>query len=226
MSKIVYCGLESSGKTLKLAQIITNLAKRNEKWLVKYGFVRKIYTNLKLNPTFLEKYQDIIVEWQDVKDVINKTGCDIIWDEISSDFSALKKEPLPKTVNRWLRQGAKQGVHIYATAQEFHDIHLDFRRRVKRAYTLRKMLGSKRGGENLPKIKFIWGVCMLRELKLDPYSELVPEYIGGLPSFLLISKKLCNVFDTHQLILASEELPLEHRERHCPVCGYTKIWHT
>jgi hypothetical protein len=217
--KVVYTGLESQGKTLFLAQKLQELLKRNINWKKKYGFLRPIYTNLKLGVAYSAKYSEYLRYWKSVKEIIEVTGADIIWDEISTDFSALKKEPLPKAINRWLRQGAKQGVSIYATAQEYHDIHNDFRRRVFEAYKIHKIIGSERGGENLPKVGLIWGICYKRSLEINPYNELMPvEY--GMPDPLFISRELCEVFDTHQLIKESIEQPtLEHIEQYCPVKG-------
>ena len=226
--KIIYTGLESSGKTLLLAKKAKELLARNVRWQNKYGFKRLLYTNIKFSEDFTQKYKDYIRYFNQYKDLITLSGCDILWDEISSDFSALKKEPLPRSINRWLRQGAKRGVHIYATAQEFHDVHLDFRRRVKNAYFVVKLAGSGRGGDNLPPVHRIWGICLVRELKIHPYNELQPEYIGifgGISSVFLIDKADCNVFDTHQFIAESEEIPLEHTERKCPTCNKTFVYH-
>lgn len=227
--KTVYTGLESSGKSLALAKKVISLIKRNKKWEKKYGFRRLVRSNLIFSEKFAEKYKDYIVYWKDMKEIIKETGCDIIWDEISSDFSALKKEPLPRETNRWLRQGAKQGVHIYATAQEFHDIHLDFRRRVKVCHSLKKILGSPRGGKNLPKVKRIWGLCLSWELKIHPYNELEPQKQSIIPELLFITRELCEVFNTHQVIENSEERPFEHIERKCEKygkgCNYKKIIH-
>jgi hypothetical protein len=225
MSKIAYCGMESQGKSLLLGDRTRKLLKRNKKYFKKYGFKRLLRSNLKLSNDLSEYYKDFIVYWDDVSEIIGKTGCDIIWDEISTDLSAQKREPLPPEINKWLRQGAKQGVHIYATAQEFHDIHLDFRRRVAEAYIVRKLLGSERGGENLPTVKWIWGICMYRKLKINPYNELEPEYRDVIPRFFWIDKDRCSVFDTHQVILTSEEIPLQHIERKCLKCGLKKTIH-
>ena len=222
--KLVYTGIESSGKSLLLAKRVQDLIWRNRKWHKKYGFVRKLWSNLKFSDEFYELNKAYIEYWYDYKDLLTKTGMDVIWDEISSDFSALKKEPLPKKVNRWLRQGAKQGVHIYSTAQELHDLHLDFRRRTFEAYEVKKAFGSRRGGDNLPPVKRIWGVCVTRQLKIRPYNELKPEYLGLLPGFFFISKKDCLLFDTHQIIAESIEPALEHYERFCldPSCRFHK----
>lgn len=224
--KLVYTGLEGQGKTLLMAKRILEVLDRNEKWEKKYGFIRPVYLNIKLSHEIEKKYKKFIFYWSDVREIIGKTGCDIFHDEISSHFSALKKEPLPLKVNRWLRQGSKQGVEYYATAQEFHDIALDFRRRVQTCYYITKLVGSDRGGENKPPIKTIWGICNVKEVKIHPYNELQPEFIfHSFFPFLLFGKSLCHIFDTHQVIEQSEELPLEHRERECKDCGVKYISH-
>ena len=223
--KIIYTGLESSGKTLFLAEKLMELLKRNIRWYKKYGWLRPIYTNLRLTEKYLAKYREFITYWDNVNDIIGVSGCDILWDELSSDFSALKKEPLSKQVNRWLRQGAKQGVHIYATAQEYHDVHLDCRRRFQEAWKCHKLFGSPRGGEHLPPVKHLWGFCWKRRLCISPYNELLPVEMG-FPDFIWIGKDVCSVFDTYQIIKDSLEAPpLEHIVRSCPVCGIRKTFH-
>ena len=227
--KVVYTGLESSGKTLCIANKVIELITRNKIWFKKFGFRRLIYSNLKFSDEFEEENKEYIRYWQDVKELLELSGVDIIHDEISSYYSALKREPLPIKVNQWLRQGAKQGVHIYGTAQEFHDIHLDFRRRVFKAYKASKLIGSPRGGENLPPVKTIWGVVRFREIKIHPYNELMPEFEFSIPPFdcLFFGKKLCSIFNTYQILSCEEALPLEHIERICskPGCNFKRITH-
>lgn len=223
--KIVYTGLESAGKSLAIADIFLQLLVRNQYWKKKYGFTRRIFSNLRLHPQLYERFKEFIVYFDDYQVLLNETGIDVIWDEISSDLSALKKEPLPRVVNRWLRQGAKQGVCIYATAQEFHDIHLDFRRRVMICYHVKKILGSSRGGDNMPPVRLIWGLCLAWQLCINPYNELRPERLSVWPKWIFFGKGLCQVFDTHQVIKGADELPFEHVEKVCNTCGYKKILH-
>jgi hypothetical protein len=225
--KIIYTGLESAGKSLLLAKVAKRLLKRNKKWRKKYGFLRPIYTNLLFSDDFIKGNEEYIKNWLDVREILELSGCDILWDEISSDFSALKKEPLSRKINRWLRQGAKQGVHIYATAQEFHDLHLDMRRRVSNCYNIKKIIGSSRGGENMPPVNKIWGLCTVTDIEIHPYNELEPKSKSIIPSFLIINKDLCSVFNTHQIIQASEEPLLEHVERKCERadCDFKRIIH-
>lgn len=227
MSKIAYCGMESQGKSLLLGSKAVQLLKRNVKYFEKGKTKNKrlVKSNLRFSKKIENQFKDYISYWDDMSQIVGKTGCDIIWDEISTDLSAQKKEPLPPEINKWLRQGAKQGVHIYATAQEFHDIHLDFRRRIAEAYLVNKLFGSRRGGENLPPVKFIWGVCMIREFNITPYNELEPSFKTLIPRFFIIDKERCNLFDTHQVILSSDEIPLQHITRICNTCGYKKVTH-
>ena len=215
MSKIVYTGLESAGKSLILADTAISVLKRNYKWKKKYGFTRILLSNLKFCEDVEIKYKGFIKYWTDVRQIQGKIGIDIIWDEISTDLSAQKREPLPRKLNQWFRQGAKQGVHIYATAQEFHDIHLDFRRRVAQSYQIQKVLGSGRGGKALPDVKIIWGLCIKRQLDIHPYNELEPRFSDILPSPFFITRSGCSIFDTQQTIVASEEVPYEHIEYRC-----------
>jgi hypothetical protein len=228
--KMGFVGLESSGKSLSLALKALQLLKRNKKWRDKHGFTRKVYSNLKFSKEIEKEYKDFIAYWSDPKEVVYLIGVDIIWDEISAHFSALKQSPLPISINVWLRQGAKQGTDIYFTAQEFHDVHNDFRRRCQIIYEMRKIIGSDRGGKNLPPVKFIWGLCSIRLLIINPYNELNKQYLGLwffiFPAFLLIRKKYCQIFDTHQIIKRGEEQPLEHTERICPDCGYVEVYHS
>lgn len=223
--KVIYTGLESQGKTLLLAQKSEELINRNKKWHKKYGFTRKLYSNIIFSNGFYSSNKDYIEYFTDYRELLEYNGIDVIWDEISTHFSALKKEPLPRRVNVWLRQGAKQGVDIYATAQEFHDVHLDFRRRCVECLNIKKIIGSRRSGKNLPPVKHIWGLCLSNEIKIHPYNELAPEKLGIIPGFIFITRSLCEIFDTSQIIKPSEELPYEHIERSCPTCGYKKVIH-
>lgn len=216
--KQVITGLESSGKSLWLARKAMSLLKRNKKWQKKYGFTRPIYSNMRWDKKFKKGNEDFLKFFEDKKEVIGTQGVDIIWDELSTSFPATKREPLELSTNKWLRQGAKQGVHIFGSAQEFHDIHVDFRRRTKVCYNISKMIGSRRGGKNLPKVKFIWGLCFIWNIQIHPYNELQPERNSLIPSLLVIDRDKCEIFDTHQVIEADEEKPIEHITKKCPVC--------
>jgi len=52
MSKIIYTGIESSGKSLRMAIEIPKVVKRNAEWYKETGIVRPIYSNLKFTIDF------------------------------------------------------------------------------------------------------------------------------------------------------------------------------
>jgi len=222
--KIVYTGLESSGKSLVGAINMHQDLQRNKYWAKKYGIKRYLYTNMKVSEEVKRQFPNQIKYFYDVKEIVNKVGIDIYHDEIASDFSALKNEPLPKDVNVWLRQGAKQGVIYNAFAQEFHDVHLDWRRRCSVAYLVSKVIGSSRGGKNLPPVDTIWGLCSIRKLDINPYNELEPKYIG-FPRFIFINRKVCSFFDTYQFLEYKDRRELEHVVEECKECGYKRTKH-
>ena len=223
--KVVYCGLEGSGKSLILADDCKKLLKRNKRWYKKavtqylnngmQGEVperRQLYSNLKFSDEIEEKYFGYIAYWTQLREVIRRTGVDVIWDEINTDLDANKIQQLPRRVKNWLKQGQKQGVHLYATAQEFHDIHVNMRRRIHEAYYMKKIAGTRRSGKNLPPTRMILGMCLKRRIKF-PYNELEPQFTGF--SLFSIRGKKTRIFNTNQLIEMSEEVPYEHIEIGC-----------
>lgn len=77
--KIVYSGLEGSGKSLKLAMVARKLVSRNEKWFKISGKVRGIASNLKFSDMFVEfaKSKGIpIYYWKDLDELITLEDCD------------------------------------------------------------------------------------------------------------------------------------------------------
>ncbi len=225
--KKVYTGRESSGKSLAMANEIIRVTKRNNKWRKKYGIHRPIFTNMGLSREFKDEFPNQRIQYyHDIKRIIKKEvkGIDIFHDEISSDFSAEKRASLSRDESRWMRQCAKSGIHIYSTAQEFHDIHVQFRRLVWEAWRCSKLFGSPRPGPNLPDVNLIWGVIGLRNTVISPYNELEPEY-KGLPRFVFIRKRVTDIFDTNEFVPKVDKFEVEHLEDKCSTCGKKVVRH-
>lgn len=226
--KVVYTGLESQGKSLALARDALKMARHCQYLKEKYGIHRLLFSNLIFSDDFYNEYKDFIRYFSNIDEIVNEVGCFVIIDELSLYFSSLKNEPLPENVNRWLRQGAKQGVFIRGSAQEFHDLHVQFRRRVFSAYHCVKLVGSPRPAVNTPNSsRSVWGLIRLRPLVINPYDELNPRYHFSLPPFdcIRITKQLTGIFNTSQVIGDVPPLPFKHIERSCPTCNYKKIYH-
>lgn len=228
--KVIYSGLESSGKSLMLARKAEALLYRNAKWHEKSGVARPIYSNMAFSANFLERAEIAgipIRHWENLEEVVGLNGIDLIIDEIGTYFDARTWTDLSLTTRRWIQQAAKLGVEIYGAAQDFAQVDISFRRLVNELWYIKKLIGSRRPSNTRPPVKTIWGVCMLRELDPRDYREADNEFKSAafLPSFFLIRRHDCEIFDTTQLIKKGRLPPLLHETRICPDCGFEKISH-
>jgi len=222
--KIVYTGLESAGKSLKLAMKVADLVDRNAKWYKKSGMHRAIWSNLKFNEEFEHHCANMgvpIMYWSNLDDLIQLKDVDIIIDEIGTYFDSRLWSDLSLDVRRWIAQGAKSGIEIYGSAQDFAQVDKAFRRLVNHVYEISKLCGSRRPSATRPPVKKIWGVCLSYELDPRAYDEDDKRYLSPIPDWFFISKKYTGIFDTTQRIAESKPQLLKHIERHCGKAGCT-----
>jgi len=232
--KVIYSGLESSGKSLRLAMLATELVYRNAKWNEKTGNKRPIVSNLRFSQDFYqyatEEMGVPIIYWENLDDIIKMSNCDILIDEVANYFDSRMWQDLSLDCRRWLTQGAKSGIEIYGTAQDFAQVDKAFRRLVNHLYHIRKIVGSRRPSATKPPVKTIWGVCLMTELDPQRYDEekskFAPISVFDFQLFY-IEKQYCEVFDTTQKIERSRATPLRHIERECeePNCTFHKTIH-
>jgi len=235
--KIIYSGLESSGKSLRLAEVVSDLVHRNSKWAYVTGTQRPIVSNLRFSRAF-EEYADSlnvpIFYWTDLDQLIKYDNADIVIDEVGTYFDARLWSDLSLDVRRWLTQGAKSGIEIYGTAQDFAQIDLAFRRLVNHLYHITKLVGSRRPSATKPPVKRIWGVCMMNELDPREYKEDQKSMarMSIIPSFFMIERKYCEMFDTRFFLEKSKPMPYRHIERFCEYaddpehdCDFHKVNH-
>lgn len=230
MSKIIYSGLESSGKSLKLAMVVCDLVHRNKKIFEKFGLRRPIWSNLEFSPEFREYCEQNNVPlmiWKNLNDLILISEADVVIDEVGNYFDSRMWQDLSLDVRRWLTQGAKCGIEIYGSAQDFAQVDKSFRRLCDTLYEIKKLIGSPRPSSTRPPVKRIWGICMMRQLNPVAYNEDKKKFENGaiIPSFFTIQKRYCEIFDTKQKIVRSLPAPLIHEERSCPTCGLKKCFH-
>lgn len=225
--KIIYSGLESSGKSLKLAMKASDLVHRNAKWKEIAGISRPIVSNLRFGKEFVD-YADergISIEyWTDLDDLIKMRNCDVLIDEVGTYFDSRLWADLSLDSRRWLAQAAKLGVEIYGTAQDFAQVDKSFRRLVNQLFLVRKVVGSGRPSATKPPIKRIWGVCAMTELDPQGYDEEKKLSKGGfIPHMFTIQRKYCEIFDTTQEVAMSAYPPLRKIVRTCPEDGFVKV---
>jgi len=233
--KVIFSGLESSGKSLRLAMEVGDIARRNFKWLKKSGVARPLASNLRFSPAFEEYYtQELglppIIYWENIDELTKLSHCDVIIDEVGNYFDSRLWADLSLDTRRWLSQGAKAGIEIYGSAQDFAQVDKAFRRLVNHLFYIRKLVGSPRPSATRPPVTRIWGVCMITELDPMGYDEDKKKMKSGglqIPSFFWIDKVFCDMFDTTQIIAKSRTAPLKHLEYSCedPLCTFHKVAH-
>jgi len=231
MSIIIYTGLPGSGKTVKLAKKASDLLWRNFRWYQKTGIKRRILTNIELNPEVLALYPPGFVEtWQEPEELVKFRHVDILWDEIATHLDSTQWQNVPLELKRWLQQHRKFGIDLFCTTQDFGMVDISVRRLTSELYKLTKIFGSLDISATRPKIKRVFGLVLCREL--DPLAYK-PESVDKQKranfwfSFVWISKKIVNFFDTTQEIKAGGFPKLKHIERECADldCKYHKVIH-
>jgi len=229
MAKIIYAGLEDSGKSLKLAEVSGKIVERNADWLKVTGIPRPLVSNIEYEQWFLNFARERgipIYYWKDLEDLPRLKDCDVIIDEVGAYFDSRTFKDLPLEVRLWLAQASKLGVDIYGSAQDFAQVDLSFRRLTTELYQITKLIGSPRPTRTRPPVKRIWGICMMRELDPVGYDEAKKRFSSEtfLPSFFTIKAEHCSIFDTTKRIAKSKPPPYKHVERHCedPNCKFDK----
>jgi len=230
--KVIYSGLESSGKSLKLAMQVVELVHRNAKWLKRSGIARPIFSNLQFTEEFRRYAEGKGIElqyWHNVHELVDLANCDVIIDEVANYFDARMWQDLTLDARMWLSMGAKMGIEIYGSAQDFAQVDKAFRRLVNELYHISKLIGSRRPSPTKPPVTRIWGVCLIRELDPMAYDEEKSKFQKQsiLPNWFYIKREYCEIFDTTQKIQRSKPMPFRHIARNCEEqnCGFHKVSH-
>jgi len=239
--KVIYSGLESSGKSLRLAMLCVDLVKRNAKWAKITANPRPIYSNMQFSDEFTQYARDMgitLAYWKNLDDLVKLEEADIICDEVGNYFDSRGWENLSLDCRRWLTQGAKTGIEFYGGAQDFSQVDIAFRRLVMDGdlKLIRKICGSRRPAKTKPPVKFIWGICIMWGMDAQAYDEKNKSFSSGwIPSSIFfIRKKYCSIFNTNQKLLLSEAPLFRHKTRFCEkhpdkggdgTCTFCKVLH-
>jgi len=216
-------GQPGQGKSLYTARLAKKLCARNYKWYLKTGTIRKVASNVKFAPHFEEKYKDFLMYWSDVNELITLRDVDVLWDEIATELDARNYANLSNDLKRWLSQYRKRGVDVYANTQDFSMVDARCRLMITKVRTIRKLIGSRDPSATKPNPKYIWGLCVLLNVKNWRETEAEKKKYDWLSfSPFLIEKSDIELYDTRQDIAQSPYPPLKKVVRVCPEDGYTR----
>lgn len=215
--KVVYTGIESSGKSLMLARKAVEIVYRNSKWYKQTGIVRPIRSNMTFSNSFHNLAESLnvpIYYYRNLDEIIYEQECDVFIDEILKYFDARNWANLTIDAKHWLTQGAKTGVHVYGSAQDFSQVEKSFRILCNQVYVVTKIIGSRRPMKTSPPVKRVWGVCFIRAVDPKTFKgDSVNMETIGLPSLFLIRKSDTEIFDTNAKVIPTDLPPLKKRRR-------------
>jgi len=210
--KIVWTGKESQGKSLMLSKKADEVMRRNAKWIRMGLPPRTMVFNQPMSREFQLEITRRGIGYKEIKnqnEFLFLEQIDLFLDEIIKYFPARGSEPLTQEQMHFLSQGAKSGIQIYGASQDFSQVHKQFRLLTNQVFVVRKIIGSSRPMKTAPPVKYIWGLCYSREVKLESFKgDSVTMETIGFPSPFLIDRIDCERFDTEYKIPQSA-LPLK-----------------
>jgi len=224
MSKLIWTGLEDSGKSLEVARMAAHIMYRNAKWNKTSKEKRAIVYNMPFSKKFLDECARLGVptrKWKDLEELIDLKGVDLFVDEIGTYFDSRTFANLPLDIRLWLAQASKLGVDMFGAAQDFAQVDISFRRLTTHLYLVTKLMGSMRPHPTRPPVKRIWGVYTVREMDPRTYDTgtNAEENAQGWPWPHFIYREHCDLYDTTMRIAKSAPPPFKHIARRCEVEG-------
>jgi len=228
-------GAPGQGKSLYTARTALRILKRNQRWEEQGNPRRQIWSNLKFSEDFEKEFDGYISYWSDSSQLVKLRDCDIIWDEIATELDARNWPNLSIEMKRFLSQYRKRGIDIYANTQDFSMIDQRARLMISNVRTLSKIIGSRDLSTTKPVPKYIWGICMIRDVQNFRETDPEKKKYDLIPSFILISRDLVSIYDTRQDIALGKPPPLRHEIRFCEHhkdvggdgdCDFCKVFHS
>jgi len=228
--KIIYTGIESSGKSLLLSRQAEKVRLRNIRWFKITGLKR----TMAFNSPMSEEFKNLIInsninylEFKNLDEIIYLEEADIFIDEVIKFFPASGSNSLSNEQLHFITQGAKSGIHLWGASQDFSQVHKQFRLLVNEVYIITKIIGSRRPMKTSPPVKTVWGICTKRKVSPQSFkgdSASMNEIEGGL-SIFFITKKDISRFDTSYKIPISK-LPVKKIRKQIEYCdedGFKRV---
>lgn len=228
--KIIYTGIESSGKSLLLSKQAEKVRQRNIKWFKITGLKRTMAFNSPMSEKFKKQIIDSNInylEFKNLDEILYLEEADIFIDEVIKFFPASGSSSLSNEQLHFITQGAKSGIHLWGASQDFSQVHKQFRLLVNEVYIIKKIIGSRRPMKTAPPVTSIWGICTKQKVSPTSFkgdSTSMDEVEGGL-SLFFIRKEDVERFDTSYKIPQSK-LPVRKIRKQVEVCdedGFKRV---
>ncbi len=217
------------GKSLDAVRTSLDLLASYGRTEKKYPKLKKrvLWSNLKFSEKVEKKFGEKIQYWESPRQLYDLRHVDIIWDEIARHLPADNWVNTPDDMRAMFAQHRKRGLRFYCNTQDYSAVDKNFRRMVRHAYLVTKVIGSRDISVSLPPVKHIWGIIVKREFNPDEIEvQQNIEYLKTLSTnYFFITRRLISAYDTTQEIPKFSTSGLEHIERQCDDCGKSTIIH-
>lgn len=238
-------GRPGMGKSLDQARTALKLFAQYKQIQKKYPQLphRTMWSNQKFNDT-LEKehlHKDLFY-WENPRQLKGLRDVDILWDEIGKDLPGDSWRDTPKWLRQLFSHYRKRGNRIYANTQDYKSVDINFRRMIKTAWRVKKVIGNRDISVTMPAVKNVWGI--IKKQEFDPIvveqlgGDLIADidqkhqkkFLGGIKSktrYFLIKRKYVNAYDTTAEIPPYMPDKFEHHTITCedPKCGFERVEH-
>jgi len=226
--KIVWTGIESSGKSLELSKKAEEVRIRNANWYRQTKLKRYMVFNHPMSTEFIKKVNQFSIykQFKDFDEVAHLEEADFFVDELIKLFPANGSSSLSNEQLHFITQGSKSGINLYGASQDFSQVHKQFRLLVNEVYTVRKLIGSRRPMKTAPPVKFIWGVYLRRSVSPSSFRGDSATMEGSwFPVPCFIRKVDCERFDTSYKIPLTT-LPVKKLRKQLEYCeedGFKRV---
>jgi len=229
MAKVVWTGIESSGKSLQLSIKAEEVRARNKRWFRITGVQRTMAFNSPMSQDFIDLIEESgikYVQFRDLDDILYLEDADIFIDELIKFFPANGSNSLSTEQIHFITQGSKSGINVYACSQDFSQVHKQFRLLVNEVYVVTKLFGSPRPMKSAPPVNKIWGLCICRSVEPSSFKgDSATMETSYIPMPFWIWRDDCDRFDTSYKIPLTK-LPmrkLRKQEEYCDEDGFTRV---
>lgn len=226
-----------SGKSIDGARKVIWCLDRSKHVQKKYKLPqRKQLCNFHISDEWHKKFPNQIIYWHNPMEMIfeDYPYCKIVrrdfdchWDEIAAEIPSDKWKDTHLEIRRFFAQHRKRGIEIFANTQNYMMLDVNARRMATEVYEVKKFIGSRDISATLPPVKNPWGLIVKwkidkKSIENDNINYKKDEII---PKLFLIKRELVDFYDTTEDISMSGVEDLKHFEKHCRVCGKTKVVH-
>jgi len=231
--KTLYLGDEGSGKSLAMSEQLFTAISTAEKYKKQGYQPMEIATTYLPDNGLVQLMKTKGIPWkyiEDYDDLEDLKGGFLFIDEAEVFLDARNYANLPLHVRKFFSQADKNGIEIFATAQNFAQIDISFRRLLTHIYLCRKIAGSRRPHPTRPSKKNPWGIFVLKNYEKvleEGLTEPVLKPVGLLSfSVEFYGRKRFMKNNTNQGVKVTDVKTMRHVTKHCKTCGKIHVTHT